>query len=114
MGEALSSNVRGLPVTVIVGATSKWRADGPNTVFAHGRALPDHRLPFGARWGLGGALAHKFAHEGHFVVLTTRKIENAAGLTASIKDAGGECLALELDVSSESSIAQAFSHVRKT
>jgi NAD(P)-dependent dehydrogenase (short-subunit alcohol dehydrogenase family) len=113
MQAVLSHNVRGLPVTVIVGATSKWQADGPNTVFAHGHALSDQQLPLGARWGLGGALAQKFASEGHFVVLTTRTLDNASGLTAAIEDSGGECMAVELDVSSAASVADAFAAVRQ-
>ena len=30
---------KGKPVAVVVGATSKWRSDGPNTRLAHGKAL---------------------------------------------------------------------------
>ena len=59
-------------VAVVVGATSKWQADGRNTKLAHGKALDDSDLPVGIRWGIGGAIAQKFAKEGFFVVLTTR------------------------------------------
>jgi len=60
------------PVAVVVGATSKWQADGRNTRLAHGTALDDSHLPVGIRWGIGGAIALKFAGEGFRVVLTTR------------------------------------------
>src|SRR3954470_14062306 len=105
-------NPRGLPVVVIVGATSKWQADGPNTAFAHGGRVSDEDLPLGARWGLGGALAQKFAGEGHFVVLTTRTLGNATGLIDAIRREGGECMGVELDVSSEEAIGSAFSAIR--
>ncbi len=39
------------PVAVVVGATSKWQADGRNTKLAHGRVLDDSDLPVGMRWG---------------------------------------------------------------
>ena len=70
------------PVAVVVGATSKWQADGRNTKLAHGKVLDDSDLPVGMRWGIGGAIAQKFAQEGFFVVLTTRKRANAAGAGA--------------------------------
>jgi len=67
-------------VAVVVGATSKWQADGRNTLLAHGKALDDSALPVGARWGVGGAIAQKFAQEGFVVVLTTRHVANAEAL----------------------------------
>ena len=59
------------PVAVVVGATSKWQSDGRNTKLAHGTVIDDSDMPVGARWGIGGAVAQKFAKEGFFVVLTT-------------------------------------------
>ena len=72
------------PVAVIVGATSKWQSDGRNTKLAHGKELYDSHLPVGIRWGVGGAIAQKFAHEGYLVVLTTRTAANAAALQLSL------------------------------
>jgi NAD(P)-dependent dehydrogenase (short-subunit alcohol dehydrogenase family) len=103
---------QGRPVAVVVGATSKWQADGRNTRLAHGRALDDTDLPPGIRWGVGGAVAQKFAREGHLTVLTTRAEGNAAGLAAAIRDQGGACLVVELDLVSEASIASAFARIR--
>ena len=37
------------PVAVVVGATSKWQADGRNTKLAHGKVLDDSDLPVGVR-----------------------------------------------------------------
>ena len=37
------------PVAVVVGATSKWQADGRNTQLAHGKVLDDSHLPVGVR-----------------------------------------------------------------
>jgi NAD(P)-dependent dehydrogenase (short-subunit alcohol dehydrogenase family) len=100
------------PVAVVVGATSKWQADGRNTRLAHGRALDDGALPVDVRWGIGGALAQKFAREGYFVALTTRSAANAAGLEAAIRAQGGACATFELDVVSEASIRRGFSAIR--
>jgi NAD(P)-dependent dehydrogenase (short-subunit alcohol dehydrogenase family) len=106
-------NPRGKQVAVVIGATSKWQSDGRNTKLAHGKALDDSNLPVGARWGVGGAIAQKFAKEGFFTVLTTRAAANAAGLAAAIRDQGGECTTVELDVSSQESVASAFATIRR-
>jgi NAD(P)-dependent dehydrogenase (short-subunit alcohol dehydrogenase family) len=101
------------PLAVVVGATSKWQADGRNTLLAHGRALEDTDLPVGVRWGIGGALAQKFAAEGFLVVLTTRKAGNARGLHEAITSQGGESTIVELDLAMPESIAAAFAIVRE-
>jgi NAD(P)-dependent dehydrogenase (short-subunit alcohol dehydrogenase family) len=106
------TNKDGKPVAVVVGATSKWQAGGRNTLLAHGRALDDSHLPVGVRWGVGGAIAQKFAKEGCFVVLTTRSSANAEGLASAIREQSGTCMIVELDLSSQDSIATAFSTIR--
>jgi NAD(P)-dependent dehydrogenase (short-subunit alcohol dehydrogenase family) len=99
-------------VAVVVGATSKWQADGRNTKLAHGKMLDDSDLPVGIRWGIGGALAQKFAQEGFFVVLTTRNRTNATALEQAIRAQGGASMIVELDLVSPASIAQAFATIR--
>jgi NAD(P)-dependent dehydrogenase (short-subunit alcohol dehydrogenase family) len=106
-------NTNGKLVAVVIGATSKWQSDGRNTRLAHGRAVDDSHLPVGARWGVGGAIAQKFAHEGFFVVLTTRSEANAAGLASAIREQRGECTIVELDLSSQDSIVGAFARIRQ-
>jgi NAD(P)-dependent dehydrogenase (short-subunit alcohol dehydrogenase family) len=106
-------NANRRPVAVVVGATSKWQADGRNTKLAHGKALDDRDLPVGARWGVGGAVAQKFAHEGFVTVLTTRKAANAAGLEKAIQEQGGTSFIVELDLVSPESIAKAFATIRE-
>jgi NAD(P)-dependent dehydrogenase (short-subunit alcohol dehydrogenase family) len=101
------------PVAVVVGATSKWQADGRNTRLAHGKALDDRDLPVGVRWGVGGAIAQKFAQEGFVVVLTTRHAANAAALEQAIHAQGGASLIVELDLVSEVSISKAFATIRE-
>ena len=101
------------PIAVIVGATSKWQADGRNTKLAHGGAVDDRDLPVGSRWGIGGALAQRFASEGFLVVLTTRQSANAAALEAAIEDQQGDAMVVELDLTSQDSIARAFAQVRE-
>jgi len=84
----MTSNRR--PIAVIVGATSKWQADCRNTKLAHGGEIDDGDVPVGARWGIGGAIAQRFAGEGFLVVLTTRRAANAAALAAAIEDQQGD------------------------
>ena len=103
----------GKQVAVVVGATSKWQADGRNTKLAHGKSLVDSDLPVGIRWGIGGAIAQKFAKEGFLVVLTTRTAANAAALERAIKAQGGESLIVEMDLVSQASITQAFATIRE-
>ncbi len=105
-------NSNGKPVAVVVGATSKWQSDGRNTQLAHGRVLDDSDLPVGVRWGVGGAIAQKFAMEDFFVVLTTRSTPNATPLQAAIQEQGGESMIVELDLVSSDSISEAFAEIR--
>jgi NAD(P)-dependent dehydrogenase (short-subunit alcohol dehydrogenase family) len=100
------------PVAVVVGATSKWQSDGRNTKLAHGKEIDDTDMPVGARWGVGGAIAQKFAKEGFLVVLTTRTAANASALEIAIREQGGECMIVELDLVSTDSISKAFAQIR--
>ena len=102
----------GKQVAVVIGATSKWQADGRNTKLAHGKTLDDSELPVGIRWGIGGAIAQKFAKEGFFVVLTTRTTANASALGQAIKAQSGDSMIVEMDLVSQASIAQAFATIR--
>src|SRR2546427_9733992 len=95
-------------VAVVVGATSKWQADGRNTKLAHGKVLDDSALPVGVRWGVGGAIAQKFAQEGFMVVLTTRQAANAAALEQAIHAQGGACRIGRLNLGAHASIAKAL------
>src|SRR5580692_2025050 len=113
MSENRKTNTKGKQVVVVIGATSKWQSDGRNTLLAHGRTVEDSELPVGVRWGVGGAVAQKFAQEGFFTVLTTRNHANAAGLAAAIREQGGECLVVELDLVSQDSISAAFATIRR-
>jgi len=106
-------NAREKQVCVVIGATSKWQSDGRNTLLAHGHPVDDSEVPVGVRWGVGGAIAQKFAQEGFFTVLTTRKEANAAALAAAIRGQGAECMIVELDLVSQDSIANAFATIRR-
>jgi NAD(P)-dependent dehydrogenase (short-subunit alcohol dehydrogenase family) len=112
VSQPIRKNSAGKPVAVVIGATSKWQADGRNTRLAHGKVLDASSMPVGARFGVGGALAQKFASEGFFTVLTTRTASNAAALDEAIKQQGGACTIVELDLSSEKSISTAFATIR--
>ena len=99
-------------VAVVIGATSKWQSDGRNTRLIHGTDLDDSELPVGVRWGVGGAIAQKFAQEGFLTVLTTRNAGNAAALQAAIGEQGGESIIVELDLADRDSISNAFAQIR--
>ena len=100
-------------VAVVIGATSKWQSDGRNTRLIHGTDLDDSDLPVGVRWGVGGAIAQKFAQEGFLTVLTTRNAGNAAALQAAIGEQGGESIIVELDLADRDSISNAFAQIRE-
>ena len=112
MAKSPKANTKSKPVAVVIGATSKWQADGRNTRLAHGKAVDDSHLPVGVRWGIGGAVAQKFAAEGFFVVLTTRTAANASALAVAIRTQGGDCTIVELDLSKQESVAAAFAAIR--
>lgn len=101
----------GKPIAVVIGATSKWQADGRNTKLVHGKALDEAALPIAVRWGVGGAIAQKFAREGYSVVLTTRSAANARPLEQAIAEQGGEASIVELDLASRDSIRDAFAGI---
>ena len=112
MRKNMKTNAAGKPVAVVVGATSKWQSDGRNTKLAHGTFLDDSDIPVGVRWGVGGAVAQKFAAEGFFTVLTTRTTSNAAGLFDAIQEQGGDCMIVELDLVFKESVSNAFAIIR--
>ncbi len=102
------------PVCVVVGATTKWHSEGRMTKLVHGRALDDSDLPQGVRWGIGGAIALKFAAEGFFTVMTTRNEANATPIAEAIRAEGGECAIVEMDLVSAEAVAGAFAQIRET
>jgi NAD(P)-dependent dehydrogenase (short-subunit alcohol dehydrogenase family) len=79
----------------------------------HKQPVDDQNLPLGVRWGVGGAIAQRFAREGFFTVLTTRREVNASGLATEIQRQGGRTMIVELDLGSESSISDAFATIRR-
>src|SRR5579862_8430306 len=105
-------NSKGKPVCVVIGATSKWQADGKMTNMLHGHDVDPNVVPIGVQWGVGGAVAQKFASEGFFTVVTSRSEANASGLMGAIRDQGGEGMVVELDLSSHDSISNAFKTIR--
>jgi NAD(P)-dependent dehydrogenase (short-subunit alcohol dehydrogenase family) len=108
------ANRSGRPVAVVIGATSKWQADGANTRLIHGdKPVSEADVPVSARWGVGGAITQKFAQEGFLVVMTTRRRANAEPLAAAIASQGGEGLIVELDLAAPASITAAFDEIRR-
>jgi len=112
MSDIRKRNAKNKKVAVVIGATSKWQADGRNTRLAHGKAVDDSDLPVGIRWGVGGAIAQKFAQEGFFTVITTRAAANAEALAKAIGAQGNACMIVELDLSSQDSVTKAFDTIR--
>src|SRR3984957_2834922 len=113
MSQTRQTNTSGKKVAVVIGATSKWQSDGRNTLLAHGRTLDDSDLPVSVRLSLSVPGAQKFAQEGFFVVLTTRNEANALALAEAIREQGGECMIVELDLVSQDSISAAFTSIRR-
>lgn len=101
-------------VAVVIGATSKWQSDGRNTRLIHGEAIDDSDIEVSARWGVGGAIAQRFAAEGFDVAITTRTSANADPLAEAIRSQDGSVAIVELDVSQEQSIKNAFAEIRAT
>ena len=62
----------------------------------------------GASSGIGAHLARRMARAGAQVVLGARRTELTGTIAEDINSAGGKALAVPLDVTSESSIAEAF------
>src|SRR5205814_4784667 len=109
----MKTNAKEKQVCVVIGATSKWQSDGRNTILAHGHPVDDSDVEVGVRWGVGGAIAQKFAQEGFFTVVTARSEANAAPLATAIREQGGDCMIVELDLVSQESIANAFAAIRR-
>lgn len=65
-------------------------------------------LVTGASSGIGAHLARRTARAGAQVVLGARRTELTGTIAEDINSAGGKALAVPLDVTSESSIAEAF------
>jgi len=100
-------------VVVVFWATSKWQAGGRNTRLIHGdKPVDEASVPVSARWGIGGAVAQKFAAEGCCVVMTTRHRANAEGLRVAVAEQGGTGLVVELDLAEPASIRAAFAEIR--
>jgi NAD(P)-dependent dehydrogenase (short-subunit alcohol dehydrogenase family) len=59
----------------------------------------------GARAGLGGALARRFAKAGFTAVVTGRSAERLEAVAADIRDSGGKAVALAGDVGHESEVS---------
>ena len=87
-------------VAVIVGPGSKWDKGGSLEEFE-----PT------VRWGLGGALALKFAHEGYHVALLARRVDVSSLVVAEILAQGRNATAIQCDVASDESVVAAFQEV---
>jgi NAD(P)-dependent dehydrogenase (short-subunit alcohol dehydrogenase family) len=75
-------------------------ADGPNVA-----------LVAGVGDGLGGAVARRFAREGHPTVLVARGAERLARIAGEIEQAGGRGIAYVADLREESAVAKLFDDV---
>jgi NAD(P)-dependent dehydrogenase (short-subunit alcohol dehydrogenase family) len=70
-------------------------------------------LVSGGATGMGGASSRLFATEGAKVGIVDRNAEAGRDLAAAIKDAGGEAIFAEADVSNPADVARAAGEVRK-
>ena len=62
--------------------------------------------------GLGAAVARRFAHEGFAVGLMARSEESLSAAREEVEGAGGTALAVEVDATDPTSVAQASDEVR--
>jgi len=65
----------------------------------------------GASQGIGRAISLALAEEGAKVAATARTADKLAALAADIKQAGGQALAVPMDVSDPASVKNGFQHV---
>ena len=113
MSDNGGKNTRGKPVAVVIGATSKWQAEGRNTLLAHGQAVDDSDVGSACAGASAARSRRNSRKEGFFTVVTTRSAANAAGLAKAIREQGGDCMIVELDLVSQDSIASAFATIRR-
>lgn len=71
-------------------------------------------LVTGASSGIGAATAKKLAAEGVKVGLAARRLHRLQALVAEIKAAGGEAIALEMDVTVQESVAAGVATLHET
>ena len=98
---------------MVIGATSKWQSDGRNTVLAHGHPVDDSDCRGRCALGRRRRGRAEIRARGFLTVLTTRTEANAAPLAKAIREQGGDCMIVELDLVSEDSIASAFATIRR-
>ena len=67
-------------------------------------------LGAGASNGVGGALARRFAKEGHHIIVAGRSAEKVDNLAREIRDDGGSAEAMKVDVTSEADQDALFAH----
>ena len=65
-------------------------------------------LVTGASSGLGEHFAHVLAQAGASVVIAARRLDRLEAVAADIRSKGGEAVAVEMDVTQEASVAEAF------
>lgn len=99
-------------ICVVVGATSKWQADGSSTVKERKGQVSDENVPLEARWGAGGAISMRFAEGGCSMALFSRKLENVEPLAEAIRKRGGLALCVVCELSDDASVKRAFDEVR--
>lgn len=68
----------------------------------------------GASSGIGAATAKKLAEHGVKVGLAARRLDRLQALVSEIKAAGGEALALEMDVTDQASVNEGVETLHKT
>src|SRR6478672_5485391 len=80
----------------------------PDTLFdVRGRVA----LVTGASSGLGEHFAHMLAARGARVIASARRVDRLERLVAEIRGAGGDALALEMDVTAPKSVEAALARI---
>ena len=68
-------------------------------------------LVTGASSGLGEHFAHVLAQAGASVVIAARRLDRLEAVAADIRSKGGQAVAVEMDVTLEASVAEAFASI---
>ena len=71
-------------------------------------------LVTGGAMGIGAAVCERLAAAGHQVLVADLNTEAAEATALRLREAGGQAVALAMDVGRPESVAQAFDHVERT
>jgi hypothetical protein len=112
MSRNRTTNSKSEHVAAVVGATSKWQSDGRNTLPAHDKTLDESDLPVKPTLGHRGRHLAEVCPGEVLRRADNHNKANASALARAIQEQGDDCMFVELDLVSQSSITTAFAMIR--